>query len=345
MNAKNAVFRDLCVLPPPFAEDPFVRRLEERIYRCVNRLGLGPMGGGGDTTTMGVYLERRGTHTAAAPVSVSQQCWASRASEALIEGNSISYLTPHIEPEDLPALRTLLEDELSSPSGMTVHRLNTPVHPDVLRKLKTGDVVYLSGVLCTVREGAHRRMVDLVRSGDGDKIPRAVMDHGAVYHAGPIVAKTAEGWCVTAAGPTTSSRYTEEAAVLIEKGIMNLVIGKGSMGRKAVDGLKGRGVFLKAVGGCAVTYKRCITATGVEWLDLGFPEALWILKVSDFGPLVVGIDMRGNALSENIMEGVHENARKIYREEGLDPHKGYIQNPHTFAGLPLEEVIAKQKNG
>ena len=58
---------------------------------------------------------------------------------------------------------------------------------------------------------------------------------------------------------------------------------------------------------------------------------------------MVGIDSQGNALVDNVMQTVHENARRIYREEGLDPHKRYIQYPQTFAGLSLEEVIAKQQ--
>ena len=112
VNAKNAVFRELSQEVPPTpknTDDRFIRSLEHRIFRCVNRLGLGPMGGGGNTTTLGVYLERRGTHTAVAPVSVSQQCWASRGSEAAIRGNQVTFLTPHFEKADIPALREEIE--------------------------------------------------------------------------------------------------------------------------------------------------------------------------------------------------------------------------------------------
>ena len=65
--------------------------------------------------------------------------------------------------------------------------------------------------------------------------------------------------------------------------------------------------------------------------------------MSDFGPLMVGIDSQGNSLVEGVMEEVYENARDIYRNEGLDPYKRYIQYPQTFAGLSLEEVIEKAK--
>ena len=65
------------------------------------------------------------------------------------------------------------------------------------------------------------------------------------------------------------------------------------------------------------------------------------MTVKNFGPLVVGIDARGNSLAENVMETVYENARRIYREEGLDPNKRYVQYPQTVAGLSLEELIQK----
>ena len=34
----------------------------------------------------------------------------------------------------------------------------------------------------------------------------------------------------------------------------------------------------------------------VDWLDLGMPEAMWNLKVKDFGPLIVAMDSDGNSL-------------------------------------------------
>ena len=178
----------------------------------------------------------------------------------------------------------MLAREMSAGSTNNAHRLQTPVATEEIRKLRSGDVIYLSGTICTSRDGAHRRMVDLVRAGETDKIPKAILAHKAVYHAGPVIQQIPGGWCINAAGPTTSSRFTDDAAVLIDAGIMNFIAGKGTMGPSVIKALKGKGVFLKAVGGCAVTYKRCIRENTVEWLDLGYPEAAWVLRVEDFGP-------------------------------------------------------------
>lgn len=39
---------------------------------------------------------------------------------------------------------------------------------------------------------------------------------------------------------------------------------------------------------------------GVEWEDFGMPEALWILKVKEFGPVIVNIDAHGgNMIADN----------------------------------------------
>jgi hypothetical protein len=86
-----------------------------------------------------------------------------------------------------------------------------------------------------------------------------------------------------------------------------------------------------------------IREVDVKWLDLGYPEAVWIFKVEKFGPLVVSIDSQGNSLSRNVMELVFNNARAVYEEEGLDANKRYVQYPQTFAGLSLEEVIEKSR--
>jgi fumarate hydratase subunit beta len=182
-------------------------------------------------------------------------------------------------------------------------------------------------------------MVELVRAGRKAEVPQEILQNGAIYHCGPIVNEDCGKWRVSSAGPTTSSRLTEDGAELVENDVFRVVIGKGTMGSKMVKALRGKGVYLKAVGGCAVCYAGNIKSTDVRWLELGYPEAVWVLEMNRFGPLIVGIDAYGCSLSAEVMEKVFENAHKIYREEGLDPKVRYQQNPNTVAGFSLEEVI------
>jgi len=63
-----------------FSEDGEERALLERI----NSLGIGPMGLGGDTTALGLRMERAFCHTASLPVAVNFQCWANRSATEVI---------------------------------------------------------------------------------------------------------------------------------------------------------------------------------------------------------------------------------------------------------------------
>jgi fumarate hydratase subunit alpha len=51
---------------------------EQQILAAVNRLGIGVMGLGGDTTALAVKVKTAGCHTASLPVAVNIQCWANR---------------------------------------------------------------------------------------------------------------------------------------------------------------------------------------------------------------------------------------------------------------------------
>jgi fumarate hydratase subunit beta len=225
-----------------------------------------------------------------------------------------------------------------------VYTLNLPAEEKDLLKLRVWDVVYLNGTICTSRDGAHRRMVEKVKAGRKHEIPKEILSSCAIYHCGPVIGKEGDGWRIEAAGPTSSSRFTTDGAILTEHGVIKIAVGKGTMGESMKKALTGRGVYLKAVGGCAVSYQKMIKRTDVEWMDLGYPEAIWMLDVENFGPLVVGIDSTGESLTDHVMTEVYENARTIYREEGLDATRRYIQYPQTFAGLSLEEVIEKAKS-
>jgi fumarate hydratase subunit alpha len=51
---------------------------EQQICDSVNKLGIGPMGLGGEFTALAVKVKTAGCHTASLPVAVNVQCWANR---------------------------------------------------------------------------------------------------------------------------------------------------------------------------------------------------------------------------------------------------------------------------
>ena len=66
--AKRALLRDVLDM------DAF----EREILDCINSLGIGTMGLGGDITALAVHIEYAHCHTASLPVAVNIQCWANR---------------------------------------------------------------------------------------------------------------------------------------------------------------------------------------------------------------------------------------------------------------------------
>jgi tartrate/fumarate subfamily iron-sulfur-dependent hydro-lyase alpha chain len=64
--------------------DPEARALEMELLEAANRLNIGPMALGGDTSVLALHLEIRGCHTAAAPCAVAFNCWPLRIATARI---------------------------------------------------------------------------------------------------------------------------------------------------------------------------------------------------------------------------------------------------------------------
>ncbi len=210
-------------------------------------------------------------------------------------------------------------------------RLTTPVTEAQVRGLRVGVVVYLSGTIYTMRDMGHRRAVELLRRRA--QLPFPLRD-GAIWHCGPVVKRVGEEWVVVAAGPTSSSRFTELGAVLLREGGARLLVGKGGMGQAAVEAMREHGAaFLIATGGCAALYSRMVREVrGVYWLDLGLPEATWELEVKNLGPLIVGIDSEGRSLHEAVRRSVRENLHRIYRDYKIDPEYDYVWWPREAVG-------------
>ena len=78
--AKKALLRKIGNRNP----DPELAKIEEEILTRINRLGIGPMGYGGNTTSLDVFLKIEPCHIASLPVAVNIQCHAARHKEAVI---------------------------------------------------------------------------------------------------------------------------------------------------------------------------------------------------------------------------------------------------------------------
>lgn len=203
---------------------------------------------------------------------------------------------------------------------MSTFEFKTPVSDEDIRKVHVGDVIYLTGDIVTGRDDVHHRVVI---SG---KEPPVDLKGKAIFHAGPIMKKiSAEGepdkYKVISVGPTTSMRMEKAQAEFLAKTGVKIIIGKGGMGPKTTQGcIDNCAIHTIFPGGCAVVAAEEVTeCEGVEWLDLGMPEAMWKLNCNRFGPLIVSIDSYGNNLIEN--NKIEFNSK---REQALENLKGKL---------------------
>ncbi len=80
--AKRALLRPV----DEVSDDRNLAKMERRLTKAANELGIGPMGLGGKTTVLGIHLEKADCHAASLPLAINFQCWvARRASARLID--------------------------------------------------------------------------------------------------------------------------------------------------------------------------------------------------------------------------------------------------------------------
>jgi len=195
-------------------------------------------------------------------------------------------------------------------------RLKTPLSENDVRSLNVGEAIYLDGVVYTGRDEVHIHALEYLEKGKNIPVD---FKGAALFHCGPIMRKVGEEWEVVAAGPTTSSRMNSLEPQFIEKFRPGAIIGKGGMSQPTIDAMKQYGcVYLAITGGAAVLAAKGLkSVSGVEWYELGMPEAVWILNAENFGPLTVGIDTHGKSLFADVSAKVKENEPAVRERLGL----------------------------
>lgn len=176
---------------------------------------------------------------------------------------------------------------------MSDFTIRLPLSPDIIRPLRAGDTVLLTGKLYTARDAAHKRMIACL--DENRPLPFDIQNQ-LIYYAGP--APASPGHVIGPAGPTTSYRMDAYTPRLLQSGLIGMM-GKGMRNREVIDAMiKATAVYFGAVGGAAALIsKRIVSSTVIAYEDLG-AEAIRLLEVKDF-PAIVLIDSLGNNLYES----------------------------------------------
>lgn len=212
------------------------------------------------------------------------------------------------------------------------HHLSTPVSESDLADLCVGDRVYLSGKLFTVRDLAHKRIGEYVRTG---KTFPFDMKGQAIFHCGPIIQKTgSKEWQAVATGPTSSSRFSPFVRPVLEGTGSKIIVGKGSLFPEACRAvIENRAVYLLGVGGCAALYAAQIRrVANAYWEEFGMTDTVWEFEIEEFGPLTVGIDLKGKNYIEGMKRRLKANLTDIYSDLEIDPGFTYAWWPQVPAG-------------
>lgn len=171
-------------------------------------------------------------------------------------------------------------------------KVTLPLTDEVLKDLKAGDNLLLTGVIYTAREAAHKRMVEALDRG---KLLPFDIKGATIYYMGPTPARP--GRVIGSAGPTTSGRMDAYAPRLIAEGLKGM-IGKGLRSQAVKDAMvKHKAVYLGAIGGAGALISMSIKkAEVIAYEELG-AEAVLRLEVADF-PVTVINDIYGGDLYE-----------------------------------------------
>jgi len=196
-------------------------------------------------------------------------------------------------------------------------RLTAPVVPEDLARLELGNIVYLDGLIYTGREGVYRKVVD-----EGASPPEGVLALTNVnFHCSPAAAVEDDGSCkIGAVTATASFRFSKWMKAWFEISGAKMIIGKGGMSEADYKSLfvPAGAVYLSTVGyGTGALLGRGIKRVrAVHWLEeLGIAQAMWVIEVARFGPLLVDGDLEGNSLFERNNREINAKLGTLY--EGL----------------------------
>ncbi len=262
-------------------------KLRLEIYERVNDLGIGAQGLGGLTTVLDVKIKDYPTHAANKPVAMIPNCAATRHAHFILDGSGPSLQTaPSLD--DWP--------KITWDVGPSARRVNMDeVTAEDIKEWKPGETILLSGKMLTGRDAAHKRIQQILDSGES--LPDGVdFKNRFIYYVGPVDPVREE--VVGPAGPTTATRMDKFTEMMLDKTGLIGMVGKAERGPAGIEAIKKhKAVYLMAVGGAAYLVSKAIMNSEViAFPELGM-EAIHEFEVKDM-PVTVAVDVNGNAVHQ-----------------------------------------------
>jgi fumarate hydratase, class I len=264
-----------------------IEALRLEILDKVNSLGIGAQGLGGLTTVLDVKIKDYPTHAASLPVAVIPNCAATRHAHFVLDGSGPARL----DPPDLE-----LWPKLTYQAAADARRVNLDaLTREDVAAWRPGERLLLSGKMLTGRDAAHKRLSQLIESGQ--PLPAGLdFKNRVIYYVGPV--DPVQGEIVGPAGPTTATRMDKFTEMMLGRTGLIAMVGKAERGPEAVAVIrKHKAAYLMAVGGAAYLVSKAIRGSRVvAFGDLGM-EAIYEFEVKDM-PVTVAVDARGESVHE-----------------------------------------------
>jgi L(+)-tartrate dehydratase beta subunit len=200
---------------------------------------------------------------------------------------------------------------------LALYHLQTPMTEEFTRQLRAGDKVTIDGHIFGIRDANLIRIFDHGIDPPDDLIRQ--LDGSVCLHTAPNVKRLDNGKyekiCI---GTTTSTRMDRFVSGLFERFGVRAITGKGGMLEAGAEAcVELGGVYLSIVGGAAALETTQIEEIEDVWWEDLMPEAIWKLRVKNFGPLLVSVDTHGGNMYKTVKSQAYENLEKVYEKLGI----------------------------
>lgn len=184
--------------------------------------------------------------------------------------------------------------------------LTTPLSADVVRSLRVGELVTVTGTVWGLRDAT---LIHWQKQGYA--FP-ADLTGAVLLHTQPNVKRDGDRWVPTCVGTTTSARMDRFTRPLLERYGVRAILGKGGLSADSAEAMAEHGcVYLAVVGGAAAVETLQIEEIEAVYWEHLMPECLWKFRFKDLGPLFVAIDATGGNLHEEVSKAAREQLDRL----------------------------------
>ena len=165
-------------------------------------------------------------------------------------------------------------------------QLTTPLTLEKIKNIKAGTQIFLSGTIFSMRDKAHKKMVE-------ENFYPLNLKNQTIFYMGPSPKRPEHksGSC----GPTTSSRMDKWTPTFIKKTGIIGIIGKGPRSQAVKEAMQSKTLYLLAFGGLGALYAKCVKKSEIVLFKEFGCEAVYKLEVENM-PLIIAQDIKGESI-------------------------------------------------